>query len=363
MQNKRTLFGLDKKGGFKQWSVWTEGDVLFIEHGKVDRKLQLKKEKVEGKSKGRSNETTGEQQALLEAQSRLNKQFDKGYRENKDELGELEILPMLASDYLKQGHKIKYPCWISPKLDGVRCLAIRHEDRVELKSRGGKEYFVPHIQQQLLSVMEVGDIWDGELYKHGLYLEEIVSAVKKPNANTPSLEFLIFDVVNKQVYSDRLVEMQRLRRHVLFDTESVSVLQFAEVENEQHMKEVHKVYVEHGYEGLCLRNFNGKYESGKRSTDLQKYKEMQDVECKIVGVSEDRNGNAVFTVYDKVADAQFTVTYGDFEQRKYQLDHPEEFIGKWLTVKFQSRYRDSKLPQFPVGLAIRECDDKGNPLT
>lgn len=361
--NKRTLFGLDKKGGFKQWSVWTEGNTLFVEHGKLGGKLQLKTEVIEGKNKCRSNETSGEQQAFLEAQSRLSKQLDKGYRENKEDLTELPLLPMLCSDYLKQGHKIKYPCYGSPKLDGCRCLAIRHKGRIELKSRGGKEYSIPHIQQQLMSVMEVGDIWDGELYIHGKYLEEIMSAVKKANEDTPKLQYVIFDIVNDEPYSDRAIGLMRIRRHVLDFKGDVSVLQFAEISDEDHMKEVHKLYVEYGYEGICLRNYDGKYEAGKRSTSLQKYKEFMDVECKIIGVNEDRNGNAVFTVYDKVADAQFTVTYGDFEQRKYQLAHPEDFIGKWLTVKFQTRYKDSKLPQFPCGLAIRDCDEEGNPLT
>jgi len=54
--------------------------------------------------------------------------------------------------------------------------------------------------------------------------------------------------------------------------------------------------------------------------------------------------------------------YGDFAKRKHQLEHPEEYIGKWLTVAYQTRYKDSNLPQFPAGKAIRECDEHGNPL-
>lgn len=360
--NKVTLFGKDKNDGLKQWSVWTIDNKLFIEHGKVGGKLQLKEEVVEGKNKGRSNETSGSQQAELEAQSRINKQIDRGYRENPDDLQELEIMPMLAHDYLKQGHRIKYPCYGSPKLDGVRCLAIRHKDSVELKSRGGKQYSLPHIESQLLSVMQDGDMYDGEIYLHGKYLEEIVSAVKKPNDLTPELEYVIFDVVYDSPYEDRATELMRLRRNALDPEGSVRVLQFIEVANEGHMKIWHDNYVEDGFEGICLRNSDGKYESGKRSADLQKYKQFKSGEFKITGVEEDRNGNAVFQVWDDLAKASFTVTYGDFEQRKYQLAHPEEFVGKWLTVKYQARYKDSKLPQFPCGVMIRECDSNGEPL-
>ena len=360
----KTLYGLDKSGGFKQWSVWTNGAELCIEHGKVGGKLQLKKETVEGKNIGRSNETTPEQQAELEAMSRCRKQIDKGYRENPDDLKELDILPMLASDYLKQGHRIKYPCYGSPKLDGVRCLAIRHNDGVELKSRGGKQYSVPHIQDQLLNVMKEGDIWDGELYIHGKYLEEIVSAVKKYNELTPEIEFIIFDIVKDESYEHRLISMQALRRYTLSCVEapSIGVLEFCELQDEEHMKQKHKEYVDRGYEGCMLRNYNGKYESGKRSADLQKYKEFSDAEFQIVDVHSDKDGGAVFVVQNQFADNQFNVVGGSHEERKVWLEEKESLIGKWITVKYQTLYKDTKIPQFPTLVCFREADSSGNPL-
>lgn len=358
--NKTTLYGLNKNSGLKVWSVWTEGECLFIEHGKLGGKLQIKSEQVKGKNIGRSNETSSSQQAEFEAKSRINKQIDKGYRENPDELSDLQTLPMLASDYLKQGHRIKYPCFGSPKMDGVRCLAIRHEDRVELKSRGGKQYVVPHIQHQLLPIMKEGDIWDGELYIHGKYLEEIVSAVKKYNELTPEIEFIIFDMVKDEAYEHRLISMQALRRYTLSCVEapSIDVLEFCELQDEDHMKQKHKEYVDRGFEGCMLRNFEGKYESGKRSADLQKYKQMIEDDFQIMGVLEDKNGNAIFVVYDRTADMEFTVVGGNFESRQYALKHPEEFIGKWANIAFQARYKDSSLPQFPVIRVIREGELK-----
>lgn len=352
----KTLYGLDKKDGCKVWSISTEGDELIITHGKEGGKMQTKREAIKGKNIGRANETTPAEQAELEAMSRWRKQIDKGYRETKAELTELPLLPMLANDYLKQGHRIKYPCFGSPKLDGVRCLAIRHPHRVELKSRGGKEYIVPHIQEQLMIVMREGDVFDGELYIHGKYLEEIVSCVKKINDNTPDLEFIIFDVVNNESYEHRLITIQSLRRYTLSCVEapSIDVINFCELENEEHMKEKHKEYVAQGYEGIMLRNYEGKYESGKRSADLQKYKEFFDQEFQIVAVGEDRSGNAVLRVFDPVAGEAFDVCYGDFEERKRQLLEWQSYIGKALTVKFQTRYKDSRLPQFPTGVMIRE---------
>jgi DNA ligase-1 len=357
--DKVTLYGLNKAGGFKVWSIWTENDRIILEHGKLDGKLQKKIEAVKGKNIGRANETTPAEQAEFEAKSKINKQKDKGYREDKDSLESLPLLPMLAQDYLKQGHRIKYPCYESGKLDGVRCLAICDEDGVILKSRGGKLYAVKHIIEELNSKMVSGDIWDGELYIHGKYLEEIVSAVKKPNEMTKDIKFVVFDIVTDDKFVERLTQMDYLQLTGDWNSRITSPIEFLNydiVKNEEEMKLAHKRHVSNGLEGVMLRNFDGEYESGKRSADLQKYKEFLDEEFPIVGVKEDKNGNAVFEVYDCLADANFTVTYGDFDKRKEQLANPHLFIGKPLTVKFQTRYKDSKLPQFPVGVSIRDYE-------
>ena len=352
----KSLFGLNKDGTYKVWSIWTDEHLLTIEHGKEGGKMQKKVEEIRPKNVGKSNETSSAEQAELEAMSRWRKQIDKGYRETKQELEELPLLPMLAQDYLKQGHRIKYPCYGSPKLDGVRCLAIRHQDRVELKSRGGKEYVVPHIQDQLFPIMKVGDVWDGELYIHGKYLEEIVSAVKKYNDLTPNIEFIIFDVVKDETYEHRLISMQALRRYTLSCVEapSIDVIEFCEIQDEQHMKQKHKEYVSRGYEGIMIRSHDGRYESGKRSSGLQKYKCFSDSEFQIIDVLPDKDGGAIFCVQNRFSNNTFSVVGGSHEERKLWFVNRELLINKWITVKYQTLYKDTRIPQFPTLVGFRE---------
>jgi len=345
------LFGLDKKGGHKQWKCWTEGDKLFVQHGKVGGLQQTKEEVIKGKNIGRSNQTTPEDQAVFEMNSRANKQIDKGYRYSMEDLGELPISAMLANDYNKTAKRVVWPVYTSRKLDGVRTLAFKENGKVRLQSRGGKDYNVEHIQNSLLVLMREGEIWDGELYIHGLFLEEIVSAVKKPNKNTPNLGFIVFDVVNEKPFKERLQDLYKIQW-----SSCIRIIGYDSASTEGEMKRLHNLYVSEEYEGCMLRTENGLYESGKRSNGLFKYKEFMDEEFEIVGVEEDRNGNAVFKLYDPTAKEFFTCTYGDFEQRKYQLAHKEEFIGKMLTVKYQTRYKDSNLVQFPTGVAIRDYE-------
>lgn len=352
--NKITLYGLNKNAGLKVWSVWTESGCLFIEHGKLDGNLQTKIEQVVGKNIGRSNETSPSQQAEFEAKSRMNKQIDKGYRENPDELSDLQTLPMLASDYLKQGHRIKYPCWVSDKLDGVRCLAICSEEGVVLKSRGGKLYDVKHIQDQLKLSMRVGEIWDGELYIHGKYLEEIVSAVKKPNVMTPDLWFVVFDVVNDQPFDKRLRDIVAIHGRTL--NQQIDAIPYTEVSSEEQMKVAHKSCVARGYEGIMLRNNSGVYESGKRSADLQKFKTFFDSEFKIVDVIPDKDGGAIFVVENTFAANQFNVVGGSHEQRKQWIAEKESLVGKYITIKYQTTYKDTKIPQFPTFVTFRDYE-------
>ncbi len=359
----KVLYGKDKKSGYKIWMISTNNGTIDISHGKLDGKLQEKSEQIQGKNIGKANETTPTQQAELEAESRYKKQLDKGYRPTLDELEDLPILPMLAKDFHKEGHRVVWPCYGSRKLDGLRCLAIRHKNRVELRSRGGKEYDVRHIQDELMRVMLDGEMLDGELYIPGKELEEISSAVKRAsNPDHAVLQYWVFDAPEADCpFKNRVLNVESLPTRALL--KYVRIVAHEVVTDESHMRKLHKQYVSEGYEGIMLNNMRGEYLSGpSRSEDIQKYKEMIDEEFKVVGVEKDRNGNAVLVCVDSTTGTTFGVTFGDFSKRKHQLEHPEEYVGKWLTVAYQKRYKDSNLPQFPVGKAIRECDEYGNPL-
>lgn len=353
--NRKALYGLTKGGEFKVWEVWTQGNVIYISHGKEGGKMQLKTEAVSGKNIGRANETTPEAQAEFEAQSRWNKQYDKGYRATKEELTSLPLLPMLASDYLKVPKSLKFPCYGSPKLDGVRCLAEKKDGAVTLKSRGGKYYDVAHVQEALSNLMREGEVWDGELYTHGKSLEEIVSAVKAPKASSKELVFVVFDVATDAPFSKRLAQLFDIAKLCQM-TGAVDTISYVGIESETQLKEHHKNFVEAGYEGIMLRNKDGVYESGKRSRDLLKYKEFLDSEFQIVDIVSDKDGGAIFVVQNTFSDNTFHVVGGSRAERTLWLEQKENFIGKLITVKYQTLYKDTKIPQFPTFVAFRDYE-------
>jgi DNA ligase-1 len=260
---------------------------------------------------------------------------------------------MLAHDYTKANNagKIKFPCLVPPKLDGVRCTSFWRNGKIYLESRGGKEYPAPkHIQDQLALVQGASDRIDGELYVHGEMLQDITGASKKWRKLTDRLEFWVFDVVRPGPYTDRVAWLENWFSSMPAECTHLKLVPNYECANQAELKEIHDRCVQQGYEGVMIRNTDGEYEQ-RRSYDLQKYKEFLDSEFLIVDIRKDKNDNAVFVL--EHPNGQFTTTYGSFDERKHQLANPGEYIGKYLTVQYQSVYKDTLMPQFPTGKGVR----------
>ncbi|ATN92915.1 hypothetical protein QGX11_gp152 [Pseudomonas phage PPSC2] len=379
----KTLYGLDKKGGFKVWTITTsEAGELTISHGKEGGKQTIKNEHI---TEGKQGRSVGEQ-AELEAKARIKKQLDKNYREDKADLETLDVLAMLAADYRKQGHRIEYPCYGSVKYDGVRALAKKRNGVVTIESRTSQAYDIPHLQAILTIHMQDGDIWDGEIYKHGYELQDIVSAVKRTDPQKEidkakrayakddseeneaavieailvselrdKLEFHIFDVVSDKTFKERVEDLDTLAG-IAVVSPLIQITEYLWIANEEDMKYKHKIAVELGYEGIMLRNFKGLYESGKRSADLQKYKEFLDSEFIILDVVPDKQGYGIYVVQNDLNDLTFQVVMGDMTARAKALDEKESLKNKPLTTRYQTRYKGTLLPQFPTGVAIRDYE-------
>jgi len=387
----KTLYGLDKKGDMKVWTIQVEQvecdndeAIITITHGKLGGKMTVKPESITEGKQGRNCF----EQAVLEAKARIKKQEDKNYRENTADLANLDILAMLAADYRKRGKSIVYPCYGSDKYDGVRALAKKRNGVVTIESRTSQLYDIPHIHEALVIHMQDGDIWDGEIYLHGEVLQDITSAVGRTDTQAkidaaqrkyeravgdekialayqeleeakliheirPKLQFHIFDVVSDKTFIERMEDLDELTG-IPVVSPCIQITQYVWVADAVDMKIKHDDAVDRGYEGLMLRNFKGLYESGKRSTDLQKYKEFVDAEFEILDVIPDKEDGSRFVVRNNLNDRTFTVTLGSMAQRAEYLSNKHLYIGKMITVRYQSRYKKTKLPQFPTGVVIRE---------
>jgi ATP-dependent DNA ligase len=121
--------------------------------------------------------------------------------------------------------------------------------------------------------------------------------------------------------------------------------------------EYHQDFVTDNFEGTMVRSGGDEpYRMQYRSPSLLKLKDFMDEHFLVVGMKEGV-GKAEGTAILRCAlpnGGEFDVRCkGTDSSRKYQWDHPEEFINRYLTVKFQN-YSDSGCPIFPVGMELRD---------
>lgn len=324
-----------------------------------------------GKNIGKKNETNAAQQAHLEAKAKWEKQKKKGYVESiKDaEAGKLDdlieggIVPMLAHKFSEQGHKIKFPVYIQPKLDGIRCIAILKNGKCTLWSRTRKPITsCPHIIAEIESKFVDDITLDGELYNHEFKknFEHIVHLVRQeePDPKCTDVEYHIYDLVNDRTFGDR--------HRMLSNAFSIGNPKFKYLRlvttvkgSEDDIQIYFGNFRDRGYEGAMLRNGDSLY-LNKRSYDLQKVKEFDDGEFEIIGIDEGRGklqGHVgAFVCRTKDGKEFLAKMSGDTSNLKKYFDQHSLWKGKLLTVQYQGLTGAEKVPRFPVGVAIRDYE-------
>ena len=179
-------------------------------------------------------------------------------------------------DPTKSGHQI--PKWyLSYKLDGLRCVALRNDDgKWTLYSRKGKELVtVDHIKPQLELIYKNKGwtFFDGELYKHGLTFEEVQGPVMAfTKGQVPEMEYHVFvggdanlflagEKPNHVEVINEITELEAT--HIKFVTKGI-------IDSTEIIDKIEEAF-DQGYEGIMLRDPNNLYDY-KRSNALLKLK-------------------------------------------------------------------------------------------
>lgn len=363
------LYTLAANGNTMQWQAFvfenTDGTASTLtQSGYEGKTLKETTRRYDcGKNGGKKNATTAYKQAVNETISRMNRQLDKGYRENRSDLAALPVRPMLAQPWVNVQDKIKddtiYIC--QPKLNGVRCIVQKHGDKLSFMSRLGKSYDVlqgcAQLCKELNAVMPDGDIWDGEIYIHGLPLQDIVSAVKAVGPNTNKLQFWVYDVINTEPQFDRINKYM----NILTGTNCKKVVPcpIDYVKGTLIIKDKQDDYLEQGYEGIMLRSYSAHYRQGVRSYDLIKMKNWVDTEYTITGFSNDVDNCIIFEFYNGGSTFSSVPAWSKAQrQEAYRqgcLD-PHTWIGKRATVRCSDFSKNVVPIGCPVVVALRDYE-------
>jgi DNA ligase 1 len=282
------------------------------------------------------------------------------------------IKPLLATK--AEYDKIRYPVLATPKLDGIRCLMVKGT----AMSRSMKPIPNTFVQDELFGYDEM----DGELMLNGDY--NAVQSGIMSRTGEPDFVYYVFDHYGSDdTYRNRIHEISSVLGS---DDTRIRVLTPVEINTEEELESYMDKCIAEGYEGVMIRDPNGKYKHGRSTVKegiLLKIKRFHDDEATLVEVTEKmHNGNAL--EQDELGHAkrsshkenlvpagtagscvlnwnglEFRVGFGPgwTDERKQDLwDNRGYNVGDLYTFRYQELSKD-RVPRFGKLVGKRHEDD------
>ena len=179
--------------------------------------------------------------------------------------------PLLAADAIID--KLQFPLLASPKIDGIRCVIVDGQPL----TRSLKQIPNKYITSQLMGLPP----YDGELVV-GDCFSTTTSAVMSIQGN-PDFKYFIFDFVDvAKPFKERLLLID-VKGDRLVKLEHIIISSIAE------LIEYEEKAVRMGYEGVMLRDPDGRYKYGRSTVNegiLLKLKRFVDEEAMIIDLVE-----------------------------------------------------------------------------
>lgn len=194
--------------------------------------------------------------------------------------------------------QLKYPCFVSPKLDGIRAVITDKG----VMSRNKKLIPNTTVQKMFCRSQLVGI--DGELIAGSPtspnVFRDTTSIVMSEDKPADSVVFHAFDCIADLDFQHRFAELNSRSRAVRHDNLAV-VLQHLIV-NEEQLLRAEADAVHAGYEGVMVRSIDGPYKHGRSTTRegyLLKLKRFEDSEACVIGYEELQHNENAKDAYGK----------------------------------------------------------------
>lgn len=388
-----TTKGLEK---FWQGHASTDGNEYYtystywqkLKDGSFSKVQESEKTRVEIKNIGRANETTLEEQSLSELASDEKKQRDKGYHEN-GESSSHRLLPMLALDFRKAGHRLNFGCYIQPKFDGNRAITngkemwtrkgILYLPEIVAHIIGGSRPCPPELTmgafskknkqvtladffaEEIKSSNLLADIFahekprviypqtfpqldtegyliDGELIMPpGVLLQRTRSASSKYSEASHQLIYRVYDVIDPNL---NYIQRYEIARRIVEKANNPNIVlaPVVWIENLDEMYVAHQKNLKEGWEGSILRDPNAGYAINHRVPQLMKLKDFAEEEFEIIdvvnaGVAK-MEGCAKFVMQIPNKGTFECMPIGTMEARRQMLIERNSLIGQMWTVRW-----------------------------
>lgn len=296
--------------------------------------------------------------------------------------------PMLAIDATNHLEKLKYPKYVSTKLDGIRVIfhpelgiVSRSLKLIQNKQLREKFQFVQDKARQF------NRIYDGEFYAHNRTFQEITKAVMIQDLDYPELtadiKFYCFETNHMKIRESFMNKLPIMNDIACDD---VIIVEQTVVNYPEEIKELFSQVLNDGYEGLILRDITSPYKFG-RSTLKEEYmlkvKPYETFDSRIIDViqatevnpdAEKKINELGRSVTSRKKDDRilvekacaFQVTYDGYlvkvslamtdEEKKEVWKNKEKYIGKM--IEYKGMLVGSKdVPRHPVFVRFRDDRD------
>jgi len=246
--------------------------------------------------------------------------------------------------------------WLaSRKLDGCRCIVIHRHDDTTICARSGKEFSTLNkIKEEFDKLSLPLGVYDGEICivdaEGNEQFSGIMQEIKNKNHTIQKPRYKIFDFISLEDFEKKsgftLLENRYGKLQSIFSNFQSSYLDLVRqivIEDEEHFEQLKQEAGEKGWEGLIIRENVG-YE-GKRSKKMLKVKTFLDGEFKVIGTypgkkrmfvgGQEQELDCMKGVYVEYENNRVDVGGGWSDEEKLHYHaHPEEIIGKIITVQW-----------------------------
>lgn len=274
---------------------------------------------------------------------------------------------------------LRYPLLLSPKLDGVRCLVV---DGVAM-SRNMKP--IPNeFVQFCLGHLQLSGL-DGELVVGDPCAPNCFNATQSGvmrREGEPDFAFYVFDDFSLEVgFKSRL----NVATQAALKSTRLRPVDHHKVHHRLELDQLEQYYVERGFEGVMLRDPEGRYKQGRSTYKegiLMKVKRFEDSEATVVEMlplmrneneqTRDELGRAKrskkkaglvqeemlgkLLVKDVKTGVEFEIGTGFTEEQRIRFWRDGVRPGAYVSYKYQPAGQKDK-PRFPVFKGFRHPED------
>ena len=296
--------------------------------------------------------------------------------------------PMLAPNEKVDLSTVKFPLLASTKLDGIRCIFYKGE----ILSRSLKQIQNKQLREKFEAIRKFTEdtkcILDGEIYSPELSFQAITHFVMTQDLGDEiipdHLKFYCFDNINSDLTDTPF--QARINNAITFCESLPDLcvgLEHWAVYSKEEVEQVFDQVLLKGYEGLILRDPNGKYKFGRGTIKeglIYKVKPFVTFDAKITGVeqatevnedAEKKTNELGRSVTSKKKDDRHLIEkasafWVDYEGKPLKvvlaMTDPEK-MGVWLnrasligkTIEYKGMLVGSKdVPRHPVMIRYRE---------